>query len=339
MCFVSPVMNDRPLPHRTPALPALAVICFLLASLALPVRAQAPPTTPEELVRQAVQNELNDDSNLHFFAWKERKNHGHGTEVEHDVQTPSGVVSRVILINGEPLNPRQQREEQERIQKMLDPEQMQSKLKEQQEDDARTSKMLGAIPNAFDFTYLSSETDPNGHKLITLQFDPRPGYNPPSREVAVFTGMKGEIVIDATDMHLAKVDGTLFKDVNFGWGILGRLYKGGRFVVEKGEITPTHWDTTHLFLHFDGKELIFKSIHINDDETDWGYTPVPPMTVDQALDYLTHADAPQDASSALGRFPESPGSSPGAPSAAQPAPAVSHTRALAMDSTRSSPQR
>ena len=43
---------------------------------------------------------------------------------------------------------------------MLDPEQMQSKLKEQQEDDARTSKMLGAIPNAFDFTYLSSKRPP-----------------------------------------------------------------------------------------------------------------------------------------------------------------------------------
>ena len=56
-------------------------------------------------MRQAVQNELNDDSSLHFFAWKERKNHGHGTEVEHDVQTTSGVVSRVILINDEPLNP------------------------------------------------------------------------------------------------------------------------------------------------------------------------------------------------------------------------------------------
>ena len=330
MCFVSPVMDDPPLPHRTPALPALAVICFLLASLALPVRAQAPPTTPEELVRQAVQNELNDDSNLHFFAWKERKNHGHGTQVEHDVQTPSGVVSRIILINGEPLNAKQQREEDARIRTQLDPQEMQRQLKDQQEDDARTRKMLGAIPNAFDFTYLSGETALNGNQLDTFQFTPRPGYNPPSREIAVFTGMKGNLVIDETAKRLAKVDGTLFKDVNFGWGILGRLYKGGRFVVEKTEITPTHWDTTHLFLHFDGKELIFKSIHINDDETDWDYKPVPPMTVEQALDYLTHADAPQNAS---------PGSSPGAPSAAPPALAVSHTRALAMDSTRSSPQR
>ena len=172
---------------------------------------------------------------------------------------------------------------------------MRQKLKDQQDDDARTRKMLGAIPDAFDFVYLDSDSAPNGHKLDTFKFTPRPGYNPPSREIAVFTGMKGELVIDETAMRLAKVDGTLFKDVNFGWGILGRLYKGGRFLVEKSEITPTHWDTTHMLLHFDGKELIFKSLHIDENETDWDYQPVPPMTVEQALDYLTHAESPQNA--------------------------------------------
>jgi hypothetical protein len=292
-------MNDRPLPPRAQPITILAALCFLFASLALPVRAQSPPG---DLVREAVRNELNDDSLLHLFAWKTRQDRGHKTVVEQDVQTPSGTVSRVVLINGEPLNPKQQSEEQERVRTMLDPEQMQSKLKDQQADDARTRKMLGAIPEAFDFVYLKSDTAPNGHKLTTFKFTPRSGFNPPSREVAVFTGMQGELVVDETAKRLAKVDGTLFKDVNFGWGILGRLYKGGRFVVEKGEITPTHWDTTHTFLHFDGKVLIFKSIHINEDETDWGYTPVPAMTVEQALDYLTHFDPPQNASSAPSRF-------------------------------------
>jgi hypothetical protein len=155
--------------------------------------------------------------------------------------------------------------------------------------------MLAAIPDAFNFVYLKSETAPNGHKLDIFQFTPRPGYDPPSREVAVFTGMNGELTLDGTAMRLAKVDGTLFKDVNFGWGILGRLYKGGRFMVEKSEIAPNHWDTTHTLLHFDGKVLIFKSLHINEDETDWGYKPVPPMSVKQALDYIDHSEAPQDA--------------------------------------------
>jgi hypothetical protein len=328
-------MNDRPLSHRaTLPISTLAAVCFLLASLAYPARAQAPQTSPAELVREAIRNELNDDARTHLFAWKARKDHGHKTVVEHDVQTPSGVVGRVILIDDKPLNPRQQREEDARVRTLLDPEQMRTKLKDQREDDARTSKMLSAIPDAFDFAYLDSATAPNGHKLTTFQFTPRPGYNPPSREVAVFTGMRGNVVLDETALRLTKVDGTLFKDVNFGWGILGRLYKGGRFLVEKGEIAPTHWDTTHMIVHFDGKEIIFKSIHINEEETDWDYKPVPPMSVEQALDFLNHSEAPQDASSSA-----SPGSSPAAPSAAQSTHAGSHTRALALDSPQSSPQR
>ena len=260
------------MPHPSPP---WSHCVFLFASLALPARAQSPQTPPGELVRQAIQNELKDDSQTHLFAWKTRKDHGHKTEVEHDVQTPSGTVSRVVLINDAPLTPQQQREEQERVRTLLDPEQMRSKLKDQQEDDARTRKILASIPDAFDFVYLKSETAPNGHKLTTFQFSPRAGFNPPSREVAVFTGMHGEIVVDETARRLTKVDGTLFKDVNFGWGILGRLYKGGRFLVEKEEITPNHWDTTHVMLHFDGKEIIFKSLHIHEEETDWGYKPVP----------------------------------------------------------------
>jgi hypothetical protein len=289
-------MNDRPLSHRTTLpMPTLAAVCVFLASLPLSARAQSPQIASAELVRDAIRNEINDDAHTHLFAWKERKNHGHKTQLEHLVQTPSGIVSRVILINDEPLNPKQQSEEDERVRTMRDPEQMRRKLKDQQEDDARTSKMLGSIPDAFDFVYLNSVTAPNGHKLTTFKFTPHPGYNPPSREVAVFTGMQGELVIDETAMRLAKVDGTLFKDVNFGWGILGRLYKGGLFLVEKSEITPTHWDTTHTVLHFDGKVLIFKSLHIDEDETDWDFKPVPPMSVEQALDYLTHAEPPQDA--------------------------------------------
>jgi hypothetical protein len=260
-----------------------------------PALAQAPQTSPTELVRAAIQNELNDDSHVHLFAWKATKSHGHKSEVERDVQTPSGSVSRIFLINNKPLNAEQKNTEDERVQKMLDPEEMQRKLKEQQADDARTRKMLGAIPSAFDFVYVDSVTAPNGHKLTTLTFTPREGFNPPSREVAVFTGMQGKITIDETAMRLAKVDGTLFKDVNFGWGILGRLYKGGRFIIENGEITPTHWDTIRAYLHFDGKELLFKSLHIDDDEIDSDYQPVKAMSVEQALDYLAHASSEQNA--------------------------------------------
>jgi hypothetical protein len=292
-------MNDRPLPRCTLTNPVLAAGCLLLAILTLPARAQSPQTLretpPADLVHAAIQKEIHDDAQLHLFSWKARKVHGHSTQVERDVQTPSGTVTRLILINDQPLTPEQQRKEDERVRSMIDPQKMRQSLKDQQADDARTRKMLGAIPDAFDFVFIESVSAPNGHKFSTFKFTPRSAFDPPSREIAVFTGMQGNLVLDETDLRLVKVDGTLFKDVNFGWGILGRLYKGGRFLIEKSEITPDHWDSSRTFLHFDGKALLFKSIHVDDDETDSDYQPVPPMTAGQALDYLTHSNPPQDA--------------------------------------------
>jgi hypothetical protein len=270
----------------------LRIACVALGLLALPAAAQQTP--PGELVRMAIQNEMKDNSNTRLFTWKERKYTGRENQVEHLVDTPSGVVSRVVLIDDKPLNSAQRKEEDQRLRKMLDPEQMRRKKKDHQEDDERTRKMLSTIPDAFDFMYLGSGQGPNGHKLDRIKFTARSGFNPPNRESMVFTGMSGEMLVDETAHRLAKIDGTLFKDVNFGWGVLGKLYKGGRFLVEQSEVAPSHWDTTRMYLHFEGKVLVFKSLHIDDNEASWDYQPVPPMSVEQALDFLNH-DAQQNA--------------------------------------------
>jgi hypothetical protein len=290
------------------------------------LRAQGAP--PLELVRTAIDNELKDNSQSHLFCWKQRQIRGHGgTQVERVVNTPDGSVSRVVMIDDKPLSPAEERAEETRLRKAIEPAQMRRQMKDDAEDDARTRKMLGAIPEAFDFAYAGTLTEPNGHKLTTLKFTPRAGYNPPSREIMVFTGMAGELVVDETASRLAKVDGTLFKDVTFGWGIFGRLHKGGHFLIEKTEIAPGHWDTTHQLLHFDGKVLMFKPLHIDEDETSWDYRPVPPMTVGQALDFLNRGDQPQNAT-----LPES---SRSARSAARSARDAGHSRAPAPVSPQS----
>ncbi len=268
---------------------------ILLAWVTLLAAAYAQQSSPLGLVRAAIQNQINADAHPPLFAWTQRDLHGHSSQVEHLVNTPQGVINRVVLIDDKPLNPDQRSAEDERVRKMLNPAQMRRQHKEQQEDDERTHKMLSVIPNAFDFAYLGSLTGPTGHKLARIKFSPRADFNPPSRESMVFTGMQGEIIVDENSSRLAKIDGILFKDVNFGWGILGRLYKGGRFLIEQSEVMPEHWEITKSILHFDGKVLMLKSLRIDDNETSWDFHPVPPMSVEQALDFLARNQSEQDA--------------------------------------------
>ena len=94
------------------------------------------------------------------------------------------------------------------------------------------------------------------------------------------------MMVDVTQTQLAKIDGTLFKDVTIGWGILGRLDKGGRFVVEQQEVYKDHRDQTHMILNFTGKALLFKTVRIQEESTAWEFHPVDKMDVKTALAFL-----------------------------------------------------
>ncbi len=91
-------------------------------------------------------------------------------------------------------------------------------------------------------------------------------------------------------MRIAKIDGTLFKDVEFGWGILGRLYKGGKFLIEQRDVGG-RWETTRETLEFNGKILMLKPLTISSTETATDFRPVPSnITTAQALELLHKSD-------------------------------------------------
>ena len=124
-----------------------------------------------------------------------------------------------------------------------------------------------------------------------LQFKPNPRFDPPNHETQVYVGMQGDLFIDAKAMRIVKIDGTLFKDVNFGWGILGRLYTGGRFVIEQQDIGYGVWDEVGEILKFTGKILLVKSLDIDSRETMTDFRPVPAqITTAEALNLLHKAD-------------------------------------------------
>jgi hypothetical protein len=103
----------------------------------------------------------------------------------------------------------------------------------------------------------------------------------------VLAGMQGYILVDAAIRRIVKIDGTLFKDVSFGWGFLGHLDKGGHFLVEQSEVGDGTWEITHMSLNFTGKILLFKGISIATDEVLSDFRRVPAdTTFAQGVDLL-----------------------------------------------------
>ena len=114
-----------------------------------------------------------------------------------------------------------------------------------------------------------------GDKMVRLKFTPNPGYSPPSHVEQVLEGMQGYLVIDSSALRLARIDGALFRDVSFGWGILGHLDKGGHFRVQQADVGDGCWEITAMSLRMTGKILVFKSFSMTSDENFADFQRVP----------------------------------------------------------------
>ena len=247
------------------------------------------PKDANQLVRQTVNNELKADRSTQLYTFTFVKVKPNRTETQQVVQTSSGSVARLILIDGKPITADQRAKEDQRLQRLVaDPSAMAAKKKDQDADTKRSIEMVKAMPDAFLYEYASpsiQDKEPWG-QVAVLTFKPNPNFDPPNQETKVYRGMSGTMYIELKDMRLAKIDAKIFKEVAFGWGVLGHLDPGGAFLVEQQRVYGNHWDATHMVLNFTGKILLFKTLKIRDDEYTKNYRPVSDMSVASALDYL-----------------------------------------------------
>jgi len=276
---------------------------MLLMALALNLgsrsAAQGPPAlTPSELVRRAVENEVRNNNQGPKYMCRQRKETPAGSQTKLMVETRDAMVGMVVANNDLPLDQEQRRAEYGRIERFVnDPAELEHKRRQEKESAVRVALILKALPDAFLYEYDGTETarpgvGKPGDPLLRLKFRPNPRYEPPSHVEQVLVGMQGVVLIDAQAERIARIDGTLFKDVGFGWGILGRLDRGGRFQVDQAEVSDNHWSIARMDLTFTGKMLLFKSINIKSTEIYSDFHPVPAdLTFAQGIELLKQQQA------------------------------------------------
>jgi len=269
------------------ALGATVSVVMLTALTAWPQQSK-PGLNIQELVRRAAHNEIKANKPQAYFMYRDQvrwKTHSVTKEV---IETPDGGLASTLAMNGQPLSPEQHTQDDQKLQQFAYNAEARRKNEEaSKRDDERAATMLTSLPDAFVYTYAGNEPGPDGRELVHLNFQPNPNFNPPNHETQVYVGMKGDLLVDLKAERIAKIDGTLFRDVNFGWGILGKLYKGGKFIIEQREVGAGRWEMVRERLQFEGKILLFKSLHIDSDETMTDFRQVPSnMTVAQQLETL-----------------------------------------------------
>jgi hypothetical protein len=273
-----------------------AAMLLLFASMGLVLRAQTTadslpplPKDANQLVKDAIKHQIEADAADHtHWRYHIHREDEKGSQDRDVIDTKDGQIARTLLINGQPLTPEQRSADELRMKKLVDdPSERAKRDKRAKEDESKAAQMFKAIPDAFVFKYEGAE---NGQ--VRLSFFPNPHYDAPTRELQVFRSMSGMIWIDRAALRMTRLDGSLFEDVTFGWGLLGRLNKGGAFSVSQSRIADDHWEIVSLDVRMSGHAVVFKTINVKQLQRITDFHRISDsMTISEAYQLLEKGDA------------------------------------------------
>jgi hypothetical protein len=261
------------------------MLALLAGAHAVSLSQQLTPAQAGVLVREVVYNELHDHDRHGYWRYWIEHHAQKGSSREEQVETADGPVKRLVLANDRPLGAAESIEEQQRLQRLLNSTSDQAR-QEYADDEMRIGRILALLPDAF--LYQDTGED-NGCRR--LHFRPNPDYPAHSIEARIFHAMSGDIWLDSRFKRLARLDGRLQQNVDFGFGILGRLYQGGWFRLQRTQVSLTDWKTERLEIHMAGRAMLFKTIARETSEVRGGFQPVARgMRLVQGLQLLQSAD-------------------------------------------------
>jgi hypothetical protein len=304
-------------PRQPRSLP-LRILCaaspgILLLSLGMAQTDSPPAVDAAAVVRRAIANRFAEDAAhqpMRFVLHKQDERHNTTQEI---VETPQGDVAMLVAANGTALSAAGQQAERTRLGTLdAHPEYQEHRRKREQEDQARVDKLMRLLPDAFLYHYESTvpcdvTTQPSvpapglaaqpassgaTAQCYHMTFTPNPNFDPPDIESRVFKGMAGEIWIETSAERLCRLNAHLIQDVDFGWGIVGRLDKGGTVALEQTEIGPKDWELTRMKLNMTGKALMVKPLSFRVNEEMAHFEPVPAGTDYHAAIRLLEAGPP-----------------------------------------------
>ena len=229
--------------------------------------------SPEEihaLVDRVIANQHRDDSALEQYERIERRlvrKSAQDTAPAEDktfrvIPTGTGTVRVQIEERGRPVDAelyrRQLRDLEQALVWALNPKE--ARQKQRVEKGARRGRdraeSVDAVRDAFRFAWLGREVR-NARTLVKLRLDPNPEFKPTSRNTSLFTAVRATVWLDESAAQLVRAEAELVRDISFGGGFLGKVYRGSRFELEQAEAAPGIWLPTRYDYNFSGRKFLF----------------------------------------------------------------------------------
>jgi hypothetical protein len=152
-------------------------------------------------------------------------------------------------------------------------------------------ELVDAAGKAFRITWAGRETR-GSRTLAKLLLDPDPGYKPTSRLTGVFEHVHAVMWVDESQAQIARLEAEIASDITFGGGIIGKVYRGGHFVMEQSEVAPGAWLPTLYTYDVDGRKFLFGfGLHERTEVTRYRHLGPPEQSIKIIRNELTHLSA------------------------------------------------
>jgi hypothetical protein len=219
-----------------------------------------------------------------------------GEQVRDVIESKDGTVARLILKDGKPLTPEQDKWERQRLNDMIaSPGSYAKHVKNGESDKKMADTLVPLMADAMINTYTPGQpqSGKNGGALeIVLDYMPNPKFVPPNTEAEALTGLKGRVWIDAKTHYVVRMEGTVFRSVNFGWGMLAHIYPGGKVEMNQTNAGGNRWIFTDFSMDLTVRALMVKTLNIRSNAKASDYQTLAPMSYQDAIRLLLATPLP-----------------------------------------------
>jgi hypothetical protein len=256
-----------------------------------------PSIAPHTLVSEAAANELVAlHHNGSYLRYRMETINERGDQVRDVIESKDGTVARLILKDGKPLTAEQDKAERQRLNDMIaSPAGFAKHVKNAESEKSTADKLIPLMADAMINTYTPGQPQSGrngGAPELVLDYKPNPKFVPPSTQAQALTGLQGRVWIDAKTHYVVRMEGTVFRPVNFGWGMLAHIYPGGKVEMNQTNVGDNRWIFTDFSMELSVRALMVKKLDIRSRAKTSNYQKLGPMSYQDAIYLLLSTPLP-----------------------------------------------
>ena len=251
-----------------------------VASSAVP-QELLPTTDAKEIMRRAIESDQHNFQLARNYTCEQR-------EVEKELDKNGNVksqkskiydvgvyydevYSRLIQVNDKPLSDKEEKKEQEKLDKLTAKRKNESegerrkRLEKMEKERQEGRAFVRDVLNAYDFT-LTGEELVNGRTAYVIDAKPRRDFHPTQPHADILPKLQGKMWIDKQDYGWIKTHVDVIDTISFGI-FLARVHKGTQIEFEQTRLNNEIWLPSRIYLNGNARIALLKNYTFQQEDT------------------------------------------------------------------------